>query len=172
MWKSTFSTALVALTLAAAAGQACADDTDMLREAHDRAAIQSLMWRYTRALDTMDIDTYLSLFTEDGQLVAGDNAIVGREAIGRLMHVIADGTAKRKAAGEAVPASYHLSSNVTIEFDGPDQARLYAYWTAVNAPVEQGGAPSIDSVGWERNELVRVDGQWRIKVRNTAPNDE
>lgn len=172
MWEKSFRTTLVALTMVAAAGQACADEADMLREAHDRAAIQNLMWRYTRALDTMDIDTYLSLFTEDGQLVSGNNAIVGRDAIARLMQVIADGAAKRKAAGETIPASYHLSSNVSIEFDGPDQARFYAYWAAVNAPVEPGGKPEIDSVGWERNELVRVDGEWKIKVRNTAPNDE
>src|SRR5690606_15552829 len=145
---------------------------DMVREASDRAAIQNLMWRYVRALDTMDIETYLSLFTEDGRLVSGDNAIIGREAIGRLMQIIADGNAEREAAGEPLPTTYHLTSNVMIEFSGADQARFYAYWTAVNAATEPGGQASIDSVGWERNDLVRVDGEWLIKVRNTAPNDE
>ena len=30
----------------------------------------------------------------------------------------------------------------------------------------------IAAVGWERNELVRLNGKWLIKVRDTAPKPE
>ena len=43
------------------------------REAKDRAEIEELMWRYTRALDTGDGTAYASTYTVDGQFGAGAN---------------------------------------------------------------------------------------------------
>ena len=37
------------------------------REEKDRAEIEALMWRYTRALDTSDGTTYAATYTTDGQ---------------------------------------------------------------------------------------------------------
>ena len=48
-------------------------DDDVLRQARDRAQIEELMWRYARALDTGDADTYASLYAPDGQFGAGAN---------------------------------------------------------------------------------------------------
>ena len=53
-------------------------DDDVLRQAKDRAQIQELMWRYARALDTGDAETYASLYTLDGQFGAGANPTKGR----------------------------------------------------------------------------------------------
>jgi len=38
-------------------------DGDVLRETRDRADIEDLMWRYTRALDTSDGDAYAATYT-------------------------------------------------------------------------------------------------------------
>ena len=47
---------LASLVFVAAAAAAPADEAQRLREATDRAAIEALMWRYQRALDTLDVD--------------------------------------------------------------------------------------------------------------------
>ena len=43
-----------------------ADTRSPAEEAADRAAIEALMWRYVRALDSLDADGYASAFTADG----------------------------------------------------------------------------------------------------------
>jgi hypothetical protein len=50
----------------------------------DRAEIEELMWRYTRALDTGDGTTYAATYTVDGQFGTGANATKGREALKKL----------------------------------------------------------------------------------------
>ena len=65
------SLAVAALALGAG-GAALADDAAILREAQDRAAIEALMWRYVRALDSMDADGYAAVFTEDGTFGSGN----------------------------------------------------------------------------------------------------
>lgn len=171
MWKIGARAALIAMLAAAAMGQALGAEADMVREAHDRAAIQDLMWRYVRALDTLNVDAYVSLFVEDGRIVSGENAIVGHEALRALVQGIADATARREAAGEPSPPGYHIVSNATIEFTGVDEAQFSAYWMAVYAAAEPGQPPRVDSVGRERNDVVRVDGEWLIETRDTAPED-
>jgi hypothetical protein len=34
-----------------------------------------------------------------------------------------------------------------------------------------GGAPRVAAVGWESNDLVRVNGQWLVKVRDVSPKE-
>src|SRR5437762_14311521 len=50
----------------------------------DRAEIEELMWRYTRALDTGDGEAYAATYTVDGQFGTGANATKGREALKKL----------------------------------------------------------------------------------------
>ena len=59
----------------------------------DRAEIEALMWRYTRALDTGDGTTYASTYTVDGQFVAGTNATKGREALKKMVDSLKEGQA-------------------------------------------------------------------------------
>ena len=61
-----------------AATPARADDAQLLQEVRDRAAIEALMWRYVRALDTLDADAYAAVFTPDGKFGSGQNAEQGR----------------------------------------------------------------------------------------------
>ena len=58
-------TTLLVTAMALGAQVAFADDAAALREAQDRAAIEALMWRYVRALDSLDPDGYAAVFTED-----------------------------------------------------------------------------------------------------------
>jgi hypothetical protein len=64
---------------------------------------------------------------------------------------------------------YHTSMNPYLEFVDRDHAIFRAYWTTTFAGAKQGEAARVAAVGWEQNELVKVNGQWLIKVRDTAP---
>src|SRR5882672_9075177 len=57
-----------------------ADDAALAREMNDRAAIEALMWKYVRALDSFDADGYAAAFTADGQFTSGRAAEKGTAA--------------------------------------------------------------------------------------------
>jgi len=143
------------------------------REAKDRAEIEKLMWQYARALDTTNADAYVATFTPDGQFGAGANATKGHAALHKM---IADlhtrNTETETKTGKKPPAMYHTSMNPYLEFVDKDHAILRAYWTTLFAGAERADPGRIAAVGWERNELVRINGKWLIQVRDTAPGDK
>src|SRR5882672_5519401 len=47
-----------------------ADDAALARETNDRAAVEALLWKYVRALDSLDADGYTAAFTADGQFTS------------------------------------------------------------------------------------------------------
>jgi hypothetical protein len=164
MLKLAYCVVLTALFSIGATAAAAADDAKLLREAADRAEIEALMWRYVRALDTLDVDAYVALFTEDAQF---GNA-KGREAIRALIAGIKAAREKNTPAGKAVTPTFQTMSNVTIDFPSENRARLQAYYMAILAPVEN-TPPRVATVGREDDELVKVAGRWLIHVRNVSP---
>jgi uncharacterized protein (TIGR02246 family) len=163
---------MVVLTMVLATVAARADDAQLVREAADRAAIQALMWRYARALDTYDEDTYAAVFTEDGQFGAGPNATRGRAALRQMVVGLEKGRAERDAAsGTTSPAMHHVITNSNIEFIDANHARYHSYWMTVFAPAKQGETPRVAAVGRGVDDLVKLDGQWLIQLRNVAPTD-
>jgi hypothetical protein len=160
---------LTALTALSTASIAVADDADVLREARDRADIEALMWRYVRALDSYNSDAYASVYTEDGQFGAGPNATKGRAALKEMIRGLADARADREAAGETSAPMYHVIANSYIDFVSLDEAHMHSYWMTMFGPAEPGGQPRVAAVGRGIDELVRVDGQWLIRLRNVAP---
>ncbi len=155
---------------AGAAFTASKSDDEILRKARDREQIEELMWRYARALDSGDAETYASLYTVDGQFSSGGTATKGRAA---LKDMIA-GPRQRQAAAPAAtrrPPMYHTTANHQVHFIDKDHARIDAYHiTLVSA-----GGPDVPArvagVGRSIDELERVNGQWLIKSRNVAPMD-
>ena len=101
-------------------------DDELLQRAKDREQIEELMWRYARALDTSDAQTYASLYTVDGQFSAGANATKGREALKNMI----SGTAQRQAGAQQParrPPMYHMTANHQLRFIDKDHARIDAY---------------------------------------------
>lgn len=148
-----------------------ADDT-AVREAQDRAEIQALMWRYVRALDTLDADAYAAVFTENGQFGSGANAAKGRQALRDMVTGLKQGRVEREARGEPPsPPMYHVITNAHVEFLGADRARYHSYWMTVFGPAEQGAAPRVAAAGRGVDELVRTNQGWLIESRNVAPQD-
>lgn len=140
------------------------------REAKDRSEIEKLMWQYARALDTLNADAYVATFTPDGQFGGGANATKGHEALHKMIADLHQRNAETEAkSGKKPPAMYHTSMNPYLEFVDKDHAIFRAYWTTTFAGDTPGAAARIAAVGWERNELVRVNGKWLIQVRDTQP---
>jgi uncharacterized protein (TIGR02246 family) len=141
-----------------------AAEKDLVR-AQDRVEIEQLMWNYIRALDSGDADAYAAQFAPDGQFGRGANAVQGREALKKMISGARQKLAVENKGGQKPPRMYHVVTNPHIEFIDKDHARFYAYWMGALA------AGGTTSAGREVNELVRINGQWLISVRDVDPKD-
>jgi hypothetical protein len=159
------------------AGAACcasvaafaADDSSALKQAQDRAAIEALMWRYVRALDSLDAAGYAGVFTEDGTFASGNAQEHGRAELAKMIDGLKKGRADREAKGEKNAPMYHVIANHTIEFVGANEARYYSYWMTVFGAVGQEVPTRVAAAGRGVDTLVRVNGEWLIKSRDVAP---
>lgn len=147
---------------------ASAQEHDILQRMEDREAIEELMWRYTRALDSFDPDAYVAVFTEDGAF--GD--IKGRDALHKMMSDFRDGRAQQAAEGNPPAAMYHATENYWTEFVTPTHARHHAYWATYFGANGPDSPARMISVGRGVDDLVKVNGQWLIKSRNVTPTDD
>jgi hypothetical protein len=168
----TACVALALTLLAATTARASGSDADVVREARDRAEIERLMWRYVRALDTLDEDAYAATYTPDGRFGSGSNAAQGTASLKKMIADVKQRQAERAAkGGPKTGAMYHVIANSWLEFVDHDHARLHSYWMTMFAAAEPGGQPRIAAVGNSVDELVRTDGHWLIHVRDVAPKD-
>jgi hypothetical protein len=144
---------------------------DAQREAQDRAQIEKLMWQYTRALDTANADAYAATYTPDGQFGSGATAVKGHDALKKMIADFRQRTADAEAKGQKRPPMYHMTANSYLEFTDKDHARLEAYWLTVFAQAGPNVPVRVAAAGRDVDELVRMNGQWLIKVRDVAPKD-
>jgi len=119
-------TTLVVAAVALGANAAFADDAALAREAQDRAAIEALMWRYVRALDSMDPDAYAAVFTEDGAFKSGSTQHHGRAEVKQMIADLKKTRDERAAAGTPGAPMYHVIANHQITFTAPNEARYFA----------------------------------------------
>jgi uncharacterized protein (TIGR02246 family) len=150
--------------MASVVSGAVAAEKDVVR-AQDRVEIEQLMWNYIRALDSGDAEAYAALFAPDGQFGRGASAVKGREALKKMVSDARQKLDAENKSGKKAPRMYHVVTNPHIEFVDKDHARFYAYWMGALA------AGGTTSAGRELNELVRINGQWLISVRDVDPQD-
>ena len=159
----------VAAVALGASGAVLADDAAALREAQDRVASEALMWRYVRALDSMDADAYAAVFTEDGKFRSGSTQHQGRAEVKKMVADLKKNRDERAAAGTPSAPMYHVIANHQITFTGPNAARYDSYWMTVFGAAGAETPPRVAAAGRGVDELVRVNGQWLIKNRDVAP---
>lgn len=136
-----------------------------LARVQDRVAIEQLMWDYIQALDSGNAEAYAALFAPDGQFGRGDTAIKGREALKKMVSDAGQQFSAEDNGDQEVDRMYHVVTNPHVEFIDNDHARHYAYWMGVFT------SGSVTSAGREVNELVRINGQWLISIRDVDPQD-
>ena len=119
----------------------------------DLLAIQQLFIDYGNHLDAQDLDSYASLFAEDGEVLLGPlGRAKGRDEIKTLM---------AKAMGPGA-GSYHLVTNPQVQLDG-DRATSVVMWTVVAR--DENGKPKLTMLGRHVDELVRTSEGWRFARR-------
>jgi len=121
--------------------------------------------RYTRGLDRLDQNLYVSSFAPDGVLMIYEKAYRGHDA---LRAIIAEETRLRqsqKDAGHPPRILFHLETNSTVEFSSPVQAVHRTYWLTANRVGDQPEDLSLLGVGSSIDELRKIDGKWLITRR-------
>lgn len=162
-------TSLGATAVMLFAHAAMADDAAVLREAQDRTAIEALMWRYVRALDSMDADGYAAVFTEDGTFGSGNTQRKGRADLKAMVADLKKGRDERAAAGNPSAPMYHVIANHQVTFTGANEARYDSYWMTVFGANGQDTPPRVAAAGRGVDRLVKVNGEWLIQNRDVAP---
>jgi hypothetical protein len=162
--------AFLLVALLAAYGASGRDDAQ--RESQDRSQIEKLMWRYVRALDTENADAYAATYTVDGQFGSGATAVKGRDALKKMILDFRKHAADDQAkTGQKRAPMYHVLANSYLEFTDRDHAHLEAYWMTVFGQSGPSTPVRVAAAGRELDELVRVNGQWLIQLRDVAPRD-
>jgi hypothetical protein len=135
----------------------------------DREAIEALMWKYARALDTLNADAYVACYTPDGQFIAGPTPTAGAAALHKMIADLKDRRDEQIRKGETPAPMFHMDMNKYVEFMGRDKARHHTYWQTVFGAVGRGGQVRVAAAGNAVDDLVKVNGNWLIKVRNVSP---
>lgn len=163
--KTKFIVGVVALLFLALLGyRVAAARNDAQSRADDRAQIENLMWKYSRALYAQNPDAYAALYAPDGQFGTGANAVKGREALKKMIVNL-----KQREAGQQ--RVYVMDVNSYVEFPDRDHAHMEAYWLEVSPRTGPNIPARVVNAGREVEELVRINGQWLIKFRDPAPKD-
>jgi hypothetical protein len=165
------SAVIAAVGVAAVASAVVVGQDNSAREARDRAEIEALMWRYTRALDTGDGTAYAATYTVDGQFSAGGTPTRGRDALKKMVDAIGEQQAAARAKGEPRPPMYHMETNTWLEFIDRDHARHHAYYLTAFGAAGEKVPLRVAAVGRSVDHLERVNGTWLIKTRDVAPRD-
>jgi len=146
-----------------------ASDGDVVQQAKDEHEIKALMWKYARALDTLNAEAYVSCYTPDGQFVAGATPTAGADALRKMITDLKTRRDEQIKKGETPAPMYHMDMNAYVEFTAKDRARHHTYWQTVFGAVGRGGQVRVAAAGNAVDDLVKVNGKWLIKVRNVAP---
>ena len=124
----------------------------MATQLEDKDQIRDLFSRYCLYVDSGQAEAYVGLFTED--------AVVDLGRIGRFEGRAALLELQQRKGGKTGPMRhYTMNSLITVE---GDTATAASYVLVVNTA---GEAPSVAMAAHYFDQLVRQDGQWRIRQR-------
>ena len=125
-----------------------------LRRVEDLLEIQQLFIDYGMHLDAGRFDDYAALFATDGEIRLGP--------MGRAKGRIEIRDTMTRALDGLVGKTFHVISSPMVQIDG-DEATSEVMWTMIQRGDD--GRPELAMLGRHRDQLVREDGRWRIRVR-------
>src|SRR5687768_8312310 len=129
----------------------------------DRIAVEDVMARYVWAVDSLDADGYVAVFTEDAVIDSNGSISKGREEIRRIVTGLIQRRDANKAKGLPAGNLYHVVSNVRITFPKPGEALHQSYWQTVRR--DQDGRMTAAAMGRSEDRLVKREGKWLIQFR-------
>jgi len=129
----------------------------------DRIAVEDLMARYVWAVDSLDPEGYVAVFTEDAVIDSNGAISKGREEIRKIVTGLIKRRDDDKAKGLPTSNLYHVISNVRITFPHVDEAVHRSYWQTVRR--DKDGKMTAAAMGRSEDRLVRRNGTWLIQSR-------
>ena len=129
----------------------------------DRIAVEDVMTRYVWAVDSLDADGYVAVFTDDAVIDSNGSISKGHGEIRTIVTSLIQRRDANRAKG--VPASnlYHVISNVRITFPKPGEALHQSYWQTVRR--DKDGTMTAAAMGRSEDRLVKRNGTWLIQWR-------
>src|SRR5688572_22411727 len=132
----------------------------------DRIAVEDVMYRYVWAVDSLDADGYVAVFTEDAVIDSNGSISKGHAAIRQIVTSLIKRRDDNKALGAPPANLYHVISNVRITFPTPGEAVHQSYWQTVRRGKD--GVMSAAAMGRSEDRLVKQNGKWLIRSRKLS----
>src|SRR5688572_32430904 len=129
----------------------------------DRIAVEDVMARYVWAVDSLDAEGYVAVFTEDAVIDSNGSISKGHEAIRRVVTNLIKRRDDDKAKGVPTSNLYHVISNVRITFPNVNEAVHQSYWQTVRR--DKDGKMAAAAMGRSEDRLVKRNGKWLIQSR-------
>jgi len=129
----------------------------------DRIAVEDVMARYVWAVDSLDPEGYVAVFTEDAIIDSNGSISKGHEEIRKIVTSLIQRRDDNKTKGLPTSNLYHVISNVRITFPKPGEALHQSYWQTVRR--DKDGKMSAAAMGRSEDRLVKRNGKWLIQWR-------
>jgi len=129
----------------------------------DRIAVEDVMARYVWAVDSLDPEGYVAVFTEDAVIDSNGSISRGHEEIRKIVTNLIQRRDDNKAKGLPTSNLYHVISSVRITFPKPDEALHQSYWQTVRRD-KDGKMPAV-AMGRSEDRLVKRNDKWLIQWR-------
>lgn len=120
----------------------------------DERAIERLLFDYAYYLDMNMPDEMAALFVEDCEVSYAPN--FGASGLAAYKKTL-------EGIGTFFSATTHHVSNIRVDFDAPDRARVRAVVLAVHRYTRE--RPDGILYGQYDDVVVKVDGEWKFKNR-------
>jgi uncharacterized protein (TIGR02246 family) len=129
----------------------------------DRIAVEDVMARYVWAVDSLDADGYVAVFTDDATIDSNGSISKGHEEIRKIVTGLIRRRDDNKAKGLPTANLYHVISSVRITFPQPGEAVHQSYWQTVRR--DKDGRMIAAAMGRSEDRLVKRNGRWLIQWR-------
>ena len=129
----------------------------------DRIAVEDVMARYVWAVDSLDAEGYVAVFTADAVIDSNGSISKGHDEIRKIVTGLIQRRDDNKAKGLPTANLYHVISNVRITFPKPGEALHQSYWQTVRRDAD--GKMTAAAMGRSEDHLVKRNGKWLIQFR-------
>lgn len=154
--------AFLLMSLAVVSAPARVVAQEKLGTYEDRIAVEDVMARYVWAVDSLDADGYVAVFTEDAVIDSNGTISKGHGEIRNIVTSLIKRRDDAKAAGLPTSNLYHVISSVRITFPKANEALHQAYWQTVR---RDNGRMIAAAMGRSEDRLVKRNGKWLIQSR-------
>jgi uncharacterized protein (TIGR02246 family) len=160
---TTLVALLIALVLSGIEWPAFATAQDNLGTYDDRIAVEDVMARYVWAVDSLDADGYVAVFTKDAVIDSNGSLSKGHDEIRKIVTSLIQRRDDNKAKGLPPSNLYHVISSVRITFPKSGEALHQSYWQTVRR--DKDGRMIAAAMGRSEDHLVKQNGKWLIQFR-------